>query len=350
MLQRFNVLAVCLIAMIAWGCNEPVVFDPNSQDPPDPSNNGVNNEPDAGGDPADVATPSNNTPNNDEDVVTPPPGDAMTVIDPSIDTFRDVVMPILRAGCNGPICHATGPSNTRGYQVVLERDLSEEQLQENMDLTIAWVDFNNPVGSELLLQPLIDEGCCATHPGPFLNTESDDYRLLVEWIEDSVKVVEPEPDPNNMGAPDAGEPDAPEEPLEPPVPCDSFPEPSDLPGPMRYDPFQRLVNPMLVERCTRVGGCHALPGNGGGLWLLREEDECSVRWNFLTSRWFVAPERSDVLRSPLLERPLGQQEPNQLHGGAVVFRGQDDCGFVLLKQWLEGDLVNEPLPPICSEF
>ncbi len=342
-----HIAVLCLGALLvtAAACNEPVVFDPNQDQQQPPANNSPNND---DGD-EDASDPTEDTDDPPPEDTGPPPGDAQTIIDPSVDTFRDVIMPILRNSCNGPICHESSNISARQYQVTLERDLTPEQLQENLDSTVAWVNFQAPTQSELLLQAIADDGCCAAHP-PILTAEADQYRLMKEWIEDSTRVVEPDPGPDAGPEPDVpDEPDVPEEP-ELPVPCDSFPNPNDVTGPMRFGPYQQHVNDMLVERCTLVGGCHARPGNGGGLGILREEDDCSVQWNFLTARWFVSPERVNVLSSPLLTKPLGQQEPDQLHGGAVVFRGQDDCGFVTLKLWLEGDLTTPPTAPACDEF
>ena len=141
------------------------------------------------------------------------------------------------------------------------------------------------------------------------------------------------PDVGSDMGPDMA-PDMPEEPDVPLVPCEAFPEPDSLPGALRYESFQGYVNPMLIRSCTTANGCHALQGEGGGLWFLRNtEDECETTWNYLTSRWFVNPQQT--ISSPILLEPLGQQALGDFHGGNVVFEGNSDCDYVMLKAWIE---------------
>ena len=199
-----------------------------------------------------------------------------------------------------------------------------------------FIDYLEPPQSSALLKSVADPSCCGDHPVIY-SVEGENYQTILKWIEESVRIVGEEVDEDADAGADASPGET--------VPCDSLPDPQVLPGSYDFQTFQAEINPVLVERCARVGGCHSVPGNGGGLWLLRDEDECSDTWNYLGVRWFIDPSIDDVESSPILSEPLGQQQANDLHGGAVVFQGRDDCGYVKLKLWIEDAF--EALPTEC---
>ncbi len=333
--MRHLTAALSLLGLMAplAACNEPVVFDPNANNEPGPDP-GPDNEPEGNPDPGDAGDPPDTSPPRDV-------GEGMIVIEPDRDFFVEVIRPISIQGCaQNTICHPDNGANSRRFLISTTSSPDDATIDKDLRNMVNFIDYDDPAQSSLLLKGSADFTCCGTHPLIWSPT-GEDYRMVSRWISESVKVVFPGDD-QDVGTPDGGGDDDPVAQL---VPCEALPNPNALPGIYSFDAYQSQVNNMLVDRCTRAGGCHAVPGNGGGLWLLRQDDLCSVTQNFLVVRWFVEPSQANILSSPILTQPLGQQEQNQLHGGSVVFQGQDDCGYVLLKLWLEDSL--EQLPQEC---
>jgi hypothetical protein len=257
-------------------------------------------------------------------------------------------MPILRTKCAGPACHST--STGRPFNFDEANPLPADRLTYNLTETGEWLDLRAPANSLFLLYPTMDGH--PAHPPASFPKGGPDYATILSWITDSVKVTLPDvPDvpedvnnnnnnntANNNTEPDVG-PDVPEGPADPSALCASLPDPSSVAGGLAYDPFNEYVNPALVRTCTTAIGCHGVGDYtlGGGLWLLRDtEDECHVRWNYLTLRWFINPNPADSLSSPLLRKPLGEQDGQ--HGGQRIFTtGTNDCNYLIIKFWIENN-------------
>lgn len=348
--RTWFLLVACGVSLLATACNEPVVFEPednsgnnggsdnnddadvgqedasnNGQDNNGQGNNGQNN-----GDTPDMGGPEDMGSNNG--------GGPVRVFEPDFALFRDTVMPnLIREGCNNGGCHGSPLGFNAEMALVGGGDPSEEEIRENMDSVVDWVDSDAPSQSLVLRYMTQESDCCSGHPTVYAE-DGITWRSVHDWIEASITLVEP--DPPDMGDPDMpgedmGGPDMDGEPDMPVVPCDALPQdPDRLPGGFDYDNFNTYVNPMMVRNCTLVGGCHASRGDSGGLFLLRDlEDACAVNWNFLTVRWFV--DQANPIASPLLTEPLGVQSLGDYHGGEMVFNGNSDCDYVMLKSWIE---------------
>ena len=262
--------------------------------------------------------------------------------------FVDEVLPVIDGKCSGPSCH-TGGAGPRddgrltyfGSPFRPLADLTDDELDQNFDEVIDFVDLCDPPQSDLLRYPVSFQDGNPSHPtqGPVMFTDEPAYLTRIDWMEAAIAPPPPPmPDAGRPGGnwdagvdePDAGNlpnPNPDPQPMEGVVPCEALPHPDRL---SRYDygRFDQHINPnVLGPRCGDQAGCHGEPGGGGGLWI-RTSGECSTRWNFLAVQWFVDPR--DVINSQLLTEPLDRR-----HGGQVVFDGQDDPGYVELKIWLE---------------
>ena len=276
---------------------------------------------------------------------------------PDMATFQAEVLPALDRGCSSRDCHAREPNlEDRRFQMwtfptVRPDARTDQQNADNYAETIAFIEWCEVDASLLLVYPLSDQSGRPRHPtaGPSWFSDDEDYLLVRDWILDAVAP----PPPPDMGPPDMAvppdmgvDPDDGVEPPPPPppppedlVPCEAIPEQDPLGRAGYYEQFALEVNPMLSGRpgdempggsCSEAT-CHGTPGDGGRLYLLPAEEDCSVQWNFLTSTQFIDP-RSAV-QSPLLTQPVSPQ-----HGGREVFNGTADPRYVLLRRWVESGL------------
>jgi hypothetical protein len=281
------------------------------------------------------------------------PDDVMIV--PAREGFVAEVLPLLNARCSGLQCHAGPPGpnpadiffRIYGFPDYEIDALNDEQVDEALADVVEFVNWLEPDQSQLLLKGanLVDHEAT---PSLFVGTEN--WNTLIAWIEASV--IRPEPPMPDAGVPDAGVPigdggvavdggmmmgggggDG--------VPCDAVPDPRVIRPQYDFDWYGQQVNPMLLARCASGDGCHGEQSMEHSLWLQVGADECSLRWNMLTALWHV-DRPDDVVNARLMTRPLDPR-----HGGRVVFQGRDDCGFILLKLWLEG--TNELPPEDCQE-
>ncbi len=250
---------------------------------------------------------------------TPLPSD----VEPDVEVFRSVVLPILDRRCSTAACHAGPPPRADRKLQLLGSPahpvdgLTDEEVGQNLDEVLVFVDFANPDASDLLRYPYSSAGGDPVHstPSPVFFEGSEEAAAIRQWIVDATKEE----------APDAGVGPAPSGPdLE--VPCGALPDPSGLRGPDWYASFGERIDPMLTQTCTGAD-CHSVPGMGGGYWLRVGGTDCDRRWNFLMLQWYVDPVAP--IDSRILQKPL---EPT--HGGREVFHGTSDPNFVMLKDWI----------------
>lgn len=337
----WSVLVACGVSLLV-ACNEPVVFDPqdtpnSNNDDNNGANNGENNGANNGGDDAGPDDGAGDAGDDGAEDTQDDPGDGgeepVLVFEPDLERFQSEVMPVLRNCGDNPACHT--PNSIREFKIHTDDPLPEAKLSENIDWVVDWISYEEPEESRLLRYMINDEECC-THAFTSYLEGGPEFETIVAWIEGSTRVIVP--DPPDMGEPDGVE-DMPDAPVDMPegngVPCDGLPDPRTLPGNLSYDNFDGYVNGMLQARCTTANGCHAVRGEGGGLWFVRGQEECDVTWNLLATRWFI--DASSSVSSPILTEPLGQQALGDYHGGQQVFRGNSDCDYVMLKSWIEGN-------------
>lgn len=105
--------------------------------------------------------------------------------------------------------------------------------------------------------------------------------------------------------------------------CDGLPNRDPLERPDYYERFEERINGLLITECAN-GDCHAIPQNGGQLWL--DSEFCSVQWNFNAVQAFINQQFPN--QSPLLTQPLSDN-----HGGRQVFDGMD-TEYVQLLNWV----------------
>lgn len=314
---RRALVAAALVGAMAAGCN----WDPVPQsldagprtdmrlDPPDP---GPEPEPDAELD-MEIA-----------------PCAPRNVFEPDPAYFAAEIAPPLYVACG--VCH-NNPTPTPGAPFTLVSNgpagLTPEQNQINVDECLAFVDAGDPPASELIAwHP-------AGHPGYVDDGPLKD--AIVEWIENGARIVEPDPgECSDMGV-DGGVDGGP--PVRPPCEALLGPEGNGGARSQTYrDDFERedmdgvSHNDILVGSCARNGGCHALAGEGGDYWLLEEDSECAIEWNFVASQIYI--DWLNPLESPLLTQP---RDP--MHGGRDVFRGSDDSRHVRLLNWIRAEVV-----------
>ena len=284
---------------------------------------------------------------------------------PDRELFESEVLPIVFRRCGSAGCHGRRDADLDDnfYAVVgtaaspAGEDI-EKSFQEFIMERI--IDYRNPPASQIFAY----HEMMPNHPGLILRG-SNEYNILIGWIEASVKIVEPptggEAGPDTGGAPtgpgaggDVGGAISPEMPPmsggdaieSAAVPCDGLPPGDGVGVPGWRDSFEaEKINELLVgtpqepnKGLCSGGSCHTVQGNG--LWLLGPEDPCSENWNFAFSQFYVNPRRP--LESELLIQPLGEvrQDPNNpMHGGRIVFQGREDPNYIKLSTWIRAGLT-----------
>ncbi|MCB9544119.1 MAG: hypothetical protein H6703_16950 [Myxococcales bacterium] len=252
-----------------------------------------------------------------------------SVFEPDPEYFAAEIAQPLYIACG--VCH-NDPEPRPGAPFTLVRNgpagLTPEQNQLNVAECLSFVDAADPAGSDLI------DWHPNGHPGYIGDGPLKD--AIIEWIENGTRIVEPEPgDCGDAGVdgPDGGNPVRP--------PCEALLGPEGNGGARsqtyrddfeREDPDGVSHNDVLVGSCARNGGCHALAGEGGDYWLLEEDSECAIEWNFVASQIYI--DWLNPLESPLLTQP---RDP--MHGGRDVFRGSDDSRHVRLLNWIRAEVV-----------
>lgn len=323
---RRMLAAGVLFGLMAAGCDE------------DPITIGPNNTPDGAS--ADMRTDPGPTPDAGPDEPDVGRCEPRSVFEPDPQVFANELAGPLYQSCG--LCHYDAePRPGAPFTLVLGGPvgLSEAQNQQNVDECLAFVDAGDPANSDLIAWH--PQG----HPGYIGDGPLKDS--IVAWIEAGTRVVEPDPADceggGGDGGPDPGVGDmgstGPTGPNQPP--CDALLGPEGQGGArsMQFrDEFEMgdaegvSHNDVLVGSCARNSGCHAIPGEGGGYWLLEEVSDCAIEWNFRSTLvyidWLSPPE------SPLLTQPLDDD-----HGGRDVFRGADDSRHVRLLRWINNEIT-----------
>lgn len=326
---RRALAAAALLGAMAAGCDE----DPITVGPPTSPDGGMTIDMRVGPDPAETGPPE------PEPEPEPDPCEPQSVFEPDPEVFANRLAEPLYMAC--ALCHYD-PAPRPGVPFTLVSSgpfgLTPEQNQLNVDESLAFVDADDPPASDLI------DWHPTGHPGYIADGPLKD--AIVEWIEDGTRVVEPDPE-DCQGGGDAGpEPEPAPDGGAPPVgpgrpPCDALLSPEGNGGArsqMYRDEFERADadgvshNDILVGSCARNGGCHAIAGEGGDYWLLEEDSECAVEWNFLASQIYI--DWLNPLESPLLTQP---RDP--MHGGRDVFRGSDDSRHVRLLNWIRAEVT-----------
>lgn len=255
-----------------------------------------------------------------------------SVFDPDPDFFAAEIAAPLYTACG--LCHYdAAPRPGIPFTLVTNGPggLTPQQNQLNVDECLSFVDAADPANSQLIIW----------HPAGHIGYLGDGPLKddIIEWIEAGTQIIEPEPgaclDEVDMGA-DGG---APPNNLNPP--CEALLSPDGNGGARsmtfrndfeRPDPSDVSHNDILVGSCANNGTCHAIAGEGGDYWLLGEDSECAVEWNYIASQIYI--DWLNPLLSPLLTQPR-----SVLHGGRDVFRGQDDSRHVRLLNWIRAEIT-----------
>lgn len=101
-------------------------------------------------------------------------------------------------------------------------------------------------------------------------------------------------------------------------------------APARLDRERFLadVHPILAARCA---SCHSFVGRGGGLVIAASNDPATVGANFAAASRYVLTDRPE--RSPLLLKPLAEEEGGLPHGGGPALFRSTDPAWQTLRAW-----------------
>lgn len=330
--------ALCSAPVLMAGCAEdPIIIGPPLQSPDASLPNAMDPMGGAGGSPMPMDDPPQPDPGGAGGSGGASEEGSMPMPDPAL--FQSSVVGLLYSTCSGPACHQAAVPNPNDalYQLVTggPDGLSEAQQQLNFEESLAFVDFDDPAQSQLLVH----------HPPEFpayLIPGSATYNRILEWIEDALLPPEMQGAGGEGGAAGAGGMggdggtgggEA--------VPCQGIPPPGDPAGRSNgyRDAFEMpdadgvTISDLLVQSCGEMGACHGTQAAAGGYWLLGDlDDPCAIQWNYLVSQWFIDAIEPDA--SLLLTKPRERD-----HGGRVVFRGRDDPRHVRLLLWIENEFA-----------
>lgn len=105
--------------------------------------------------------------------------------DPDPIYFEERIQPVYAANCGTSGCHGSAGSG----RLVLERPdfqgrYTLEQTEKNLETTLQFVEFGNPMASRLLLKPLKEKDGGLPHTGKQYDFQkgSEEYAIFADWI------------------------------------------------------------------------------------------------------------------------------------------------------------------------
>jgi hypothetical protein len=139
--------------------------------------------------------------------------------DGSVETFTNVVQPLLLHHCGAAACHgAQSKAALHLARVPAGRSPMRRATQRNLHAVLANVDLENPEASALLTAPVRPHGTSRT--AVFNSRRAEQYRVLAEWVHSvagkPVRAAAPEPVAESVanGDESTAEPASAEEPIE----------------------------------------------------------------------------------------------------------------------------------------
>lgn len=99
----------------------------------------------------------------------------------SMESFTQIIQPMLMNHCMTSGCHGPGASETFSLTRVSPGGVTGRRItQRNLQTVLQWVDRNNPEASPLLVAPLRAHG---TAKGPiFTDRQAAQYQQLYDWV------------------------------------------------------------------------------------------------------------------------------------------------------------------------